>query len=290
MNFALLSSFILAGCIKEDLSDCHHIPTIEVRTVIPAGAANSGIQSVTLYVFDREGRFAGSHTAGLNEVVPLNYPGEGSLQVVAVANQSADNETVSSFISKELIATGVITLKQFRDYFSMPTYVPLSDLFWGIAGMANERRAAEHVILDISRITASVNIKIRGLKEYAAATDEDFTAVVGAAYDTVDFLGIPTGAGTNFLPQGGVFSTVGSYSQLEIPTFNIFSSAAGSDIIVRIYHNGTLIDTVTTDNQGNPLTTYNGRLLEVRISYVGGVTVTVINANWGEKLVWKDFN
>lgn len=294
LSLAFMLPFILTGCVNEDLSDCFSIPTIMVQVVAPAGADpvdSSDIKNMTLYVFDKDGRFIGTHIARPNETIALNYPDAGSLQVVAVANPSTTNETVTSFSAGDRITAGTITFKQFKNDFSTAVHTSLSDLFWGMAGVVNDRSSQEHVILDITRITASVNIKIRGLQEYAGTKDENFTVVVSTDYNTVDFLGVPSGTDTNFIFEDGVFSTVNSYSQFEIPTFNTFSSATGTNITVRIYHNGALIDTVTADEQGNPLTTYNGRLLEVRINYTGtgGVTVTVINADWGDKLVWKDF-
>lgn len=292
-SFILLFPFIFSGCIKDSLNDCFIFPSLRVIAVAPEGTIPvnpTDIQSLILYVFDKDGRFITTMPATINQTVELNFPQETALQIVALANAGTTNETVTDFITGNLISNGSINLKKLQDYLSMAVYTSPSDLFWGQVDVVNDRQSGKTTILEIKRIVSSVTVKIRGLKEFLQTTDNNFKVVVETLYNKVDFDGVPSGTGTNYLPQGGTFILVNNISQYEIPSFNILSSQQGTNIKVKIYHNDTLIDIISTDQQGNPLIAYNGIQCEVRINYSGILTVTIINAEWGEVLIWKDFS
>jgi len=89
---------ILSGCIYEDLTECP-APASGVRLIVKTAAEVNnatdfdryGIDSVTVYVFDRAGRFVtlsggGPYTIGREYALPVTLPG-GSYQFVAFTNQ-----------------------------------------------------------------------------------------------------------------------------------------------------------------------------------------------------------
>lgn len=290
--FSFLFPVIFSGCIKEDPLDCLVLPSIRVVAISPEGATPvkpADIESLILYVFDEGGKLVTTMPATLNKTIELDYFQHKTLHIVALANAGTTNETVTDFIVGDMITNGSISLKKLQDYLTMAVYTSPSDLFWGQVDVVNDRLSGKTTILEIKRIVSSVTVKIRGLKEFAQTTDDNFKIVLEAQYNKVDFEGVLSGANTNYLPQGGTFILVNNISQYEIPSFNILSAEQGTNVKVKIYRNDTLIDTISADQQGNPLIAYNGIQCEIRINYSGSLTVTIINAQWGEILIWKDF-
>lgn len=285
---------IFSGCLVGGV-DCSvlSIPSVRVVAIAPEGTTSvkpAEIETLTLYVFDQDGKFITTMPVALDKTTELDFPNVESFQIVALANGNIENETITDFINGNIISDGSISLKQLQAYLTMTVYTSPSDLFWGEANIVNDRQSGKTTILEIKRIVSSITVKIRGLKEFAQVTDDNFKIVVETEYNKVDFKGVPSGTGTYYLPLGGKFILVNNVSQYEIPSFNILSSEKGTNIKVKIYSDDTLIDTISTDHLGNPLTAYNGIQCEVRINYSGSIIVDVINAKWGEVLIWKDFN
>lgn len=292
-SLVLLFPVLLAGCIKEDATDCYVLPSIKVVATTPEGTTPvkpTDIQNLTLYVFDQNGKFITTMPATLGETMELDFPNDKTLQIVGLANGDTKNEIITDFIVGNMISNGSISLKKLQDYLTMAVYTSPSDLFWGQVDIVNDRQSGKTTILEIKRIVSSITVKIRGLKEFLQIADDNFKIVIETEYNKVGFNGVPSGTGTNYLPQGGRFILVNNISQYEIPSFNALSSEQGTNIKVKIYRNDILIDTISTDHLGNPLTAYNGIQCEIRINYSGSVIVEIINAEWGEVLIWKDFS
>lgn len=290
--FPFIFSILFSGCIKENLDNCLVFPSVRVVTVSPEGTtpANADdIKNLVLYIFDEEGRFLNTMPATLNKTIELDFPQENKLNIVAIANVQTDNETITDFIEGDLITNGSINLKKLQDYLTNVIYVSPSDLFLGQVDVVNNRQSGKTTILEIKRIVSSMTIKIRGLKEYIQATDNNFKVVVETQYNKVDFYAVPSGSNTNYLLEDATLIWVNNISQYEIPSFNLLSSPEGTEVKIRIYHNDTLIDVISTDQEGNPLIAYNGIQSEIRINYGGSIIITLISAKWGEILIWKDF-
>ena len=282
--------WVWAGCTEENLDDCEKIPGIRAVTSAPAGADPvnpSDIEALVFYVFDQDELFLGTISAALNETVLLDFPQARRFFVVGLANVSNAYESVTVFDSGDPGSKGAITLKHLREYLSSPIYDAPSDIFWGEIKFANDRKAGSVTILSITRVVSSVNIKIRGIKEYLQVDDEDFKVVLSTAYNGLNFHGQPMGATTGYMPAGSFVSQ--TPSQYNVPNFRIISQAQGSPVVLKIYHKDVLMDTIGADSNGNPFMTYNGKLLEIQISYTAYLSITVqIHSEWDKESYWKE--
>ena len=284
----LLLPFMVSGCIKDNMDDCYKFPAILALAEATVGGTPvnlQDVQDVVLYIFDQDGKFLDRIVVSINERTELDYPDATNLTIVGFANVSETNELITQLTLDSYEQDGKITLKKLQDYLSQPIYNSPSDIFWGEIDILNDRKAGETTTLSVKRIVSGVNVKIRGIKEYVSATDEDFRIVVSTDYNAVNFEGDAERGGANYMPAGGTFSSQ-SPSQLDIPTFRILSTLQGSPVTVKIYYKNVLVDTVTKDSDGNPLIAYNGKLLEVRINYIGHVTVTIRTSEWDKESIW----
>ena len=282
--------FFFPSCLVEDRNYCIRYPGVRAVAIAPEGddpVNEQEVRQVVFYVFDENEKFIDKFTAPLGVRVALNYSDVRSLYVVGLANVDRVNEMVSQFTPEAPLSDGMVTLKQLQSYLSHPVYGSPSDLFLGEVYIANNRLAGMTAELPVARVTAGVNVKIRGLEEFDSPSGEDFSVVVSADYNAFDFYGNPSGNNTNYLP-GWLFVSEDP-SHHETPIFRIIAQPQGAPVTINIYRGSTLIDVVSADSNGNPLLAYNGKLTEVRISYIGSVKVTVVNSPWGEESIWKDF-
>jgi Protein of unknown function (DUF1812). len=287
----ILLPLLIAGCLKEDMSNCYTPVLIRVVAEAPQGADPinpQDVNHVALFIFDKNGNFIDKLTGQIGQIFELNYPGEENLSIVGLANITDTNEKVTQFSNGMPETDGKILLIEMQEYLAQAIYNSPSDIFWGEIDVVNDKSGITNV-LPVKRIVASVNIKIRGLKELLQTNNEDFKVVVSTNFNAIDFDGHPEGSNTNYLPAGGKFQ-IQSPSQFDIPSFRILSSESGSPVVLKIYHNNQLIDVVTKDANGNPLLCYNGKLLEIRVNYIGNIEVSIINGQWGKETAWKDFN
>ena len=279
--YLVLLLWVWAGCTKENLDDCEQLPGIRAVTYAPSGSEpvhSQDVGTVMFYVFDEDERFLETFSAALNETVLLDYPRAARLHVVGLANTENGNPKTE----------GVITLRYLRDYLSMPVYDAPADVFWGEVQCINDRKAGSVTNLPITRVVSSVNIKIRGLKEYRQVEDEDFKLVLSADYRGVNFYGQPQGGPANYMPIGTFVSQ--DPSQYNVPNFRIISQAQGSPVVLKIYHKNELIDSFSADSNGQPFMAYNGKLLEIQISYTAYLSVSIqIHSEWDKESYWKEF-
>ena len=277
------------SCLKDDLSGCYRSHSIKIVAEVLSGGDVVDIQDikhVDLYIFNKEGKFLDKITCKLNEYVDLNYPEEEILNIVGFANISESNETITLFAEGILEKDGKICLIKFQDYLSQPIYGSPSDILWGETGVSGSD-SGNTAILPVKRIVASVNVKVRGLEELTK-TNSDFRIVLSTKYHTVDFNGNAMGNDTNYLPEGGVFASRNP-SQFEIPTFRIFATSQGTPVDVKVYYKDKLLDIISKDNEGNQLLAYNGKLLEIKISYLENAALTIqMTSDWDTETIWKD--
>jgi|GEM_PF-3766047 Protein of unknown function (DUF1812). len=273
--------WVLPGCIKENLDDCVQLPGIRAVAVAPSGyepVNSQDIGVVVFYVFDQDEKWLDTFSAALHETVLLDYPQAERLWVVGLANANNGNP----------VADGVLTLQYLRDYLSTPVYEAPSDAFWGEVNFLNKRRAGAIISLPLMRVVSSVSVKIRGLKEYRQVDDEDFSLVLSAGYQGVGFHGQPVEGLAGYLPAGDFVSQ--TPSQYNVPAFRIISSAQGSPVVLKIYHKNVLIDSISVDSSGRPLMAYNGKLLEIQISYTASLFIVVqMHSEWDQENYWKEF-
>jgi len=279
--YFIMLLWVLLGCTKENLNDCVRLPGIRAVAVPPSGyepVNSQDIGAVVFYVFDQDEKLLDTLSAALNETVLLDYPQAERLRVVGLANAN----------NGDLVADGVLTLQYLRNYLSMPIYEAPSDAFWGEVSILNKRRAGAIISLPLVRVVSSVSVKIRGLKEYRQVDDEDFSLVLSAGYQGVAFHGLPVEGLAGYLLAGTFVSQ--NPSQYNVSAFRIISSIQGSPVVLKIYHKDVLIDSISADSSGHPLMAYNGKLLEIQISYTASLFIVIqMHSEWDQENYWKEF-
>lgn len=308
INIACLvfCTLLLNSCIKEGLGNCPDNITCNIRVVIDkqSGASladDSDIKHIDLYVFDNDGYMIDKiDYMQLNKWLRVDYPSKKNLQFVAVANvgESVVLSTENIFMSDHISDCSII-LKDLEEFKSSLIYQSPDDIFWGIITMSNNGMESENIELPVNRIVSSLNLKVKGIPEYTMhlldlpylPDEDDFRFIVETRQKAINFFG--NGCGTTVRYGGNITKSDGI---CELSTFNMFSSVNGEEVKIYIYYKDILVDLITeaevsTRNSGvGKLLAYNGKLLEIFVSYQSGLQVILQSVNWwGNETLWKDF-
>ena len=289
----MLSLFLLAGCIAENLSDCARGISLRVslRNDIPGGS--EAVKDITLYVFDEDDLLLDILPVIPSEPVSLYYPGIPRLRCVSWCNTQGSALTMRPMQKGDAFEQGLVSLQQASGTRAgeVPLYVSPPDLFYGEIQIENNttgNRPVEQEIT-VSRMVSSMNITVRGLRLLAGTPEGDFRLVVHETTSQVDFLGRFGGGPAAYSPAGS-FSGSGSKDEFIVPDFHLFPVVGGAGLTVDIYHNETLIRSVSTDNMGRPIVPQTGKTLHLLINFEASLDVEIAMTGWGEEYIWKEYN
>lgn len=281
---------ICSCSVEEDMEDCDF--TAKVRAVLPGTRFdNLKVDKVTFYVFNSAGTLLETRQSELNKIEEFFYPYEGELSVYVLANdKDGINETVNA-APGGIYEGSCVNLIEIAPTTGVPNqnyavYNHPSDLLLGDESAPNSILNPNHVTdVPIHLIVGSACITMRKAKEYFNATSDDFSFLILPRYHCVNFDRTTVGDIIAMKPAGSFVKA----DEYEVAPFRFFSSTHGEPIAVYVFHEGTLVDTITTDRYGEPLVSYNGKLLDMLIDYSGNLTVSVQIMPWGEKYTWKEF-
>lgn len=240
------------------------------------------IKDITLYVFDRDGQFIRAHTEHVvNHSVEFNYPDHDRLTVVAWGNGAQGSQSLPTLNVGDKIEEAFVTLSRTRA--SMATIQSPDDLTHGLIELTKENQNVE-AVLSMSRKTSGVSLTARELKQYANASDDNFSYVLRQTGHQLDFFGNESGELSAYTPQAS-FDGNGDFAA---PIFNILTTS--SDIEVDILHGDILVATILKTPDGKPLRVEPGKTLNIMVDFTGDISVSVSLTPWGEGQIWKDFN
>lgn len=282
----LVTAFVVAGCIKEDLTGCYEPKfTLQVRAFDADGkeVGSETVKDVTLYIFDENKKFIDFCQVTLWESVILDYPDHDTLTLVAWGNCKQGHQTMPALQKGDYLETAFVSLIQTqpRKISLIPEAGSPDDLFHGIVNITTNDASGKQ--LDIRRKTSGVVITTRYLKEYVGTTEGEFSYSLRKSADKLDFYGKPNGMDISYCPDASFNGTDDFVSSI----FNILPTDA--DIKIDIFHQDVLQTTIVSDNQGHPIRAVEGRLLNVFINFKGNISVSVSVTRWGEKEIWKEF-
>lgn len=282
-----LFSVLGAGCEKDD-DDClmhHHYLVVRSFDADANDITGTGaVKEVSLYVFDKNGTYLETISAGENQRISLNYEESSPITVVAWGNSGRGRQKMPELVpGKSRLEEAFLTLLSGAGVYALSP----DDLFFGRAtldlGGATYRNGMEHR-LPIKRHAASMSIRVTGLREFVGTSDTDFYFVVRGTQQRLDFTGNLSGDAAAYKP--GVL--MNENGQFVSGIFNTFPSA-GTGISIEIYKGGTKVYTVSTDEAGRPLVLSPGRLLNVLIELAGGQKVSISVSEWGKVDISQDF-
>ncbi len=284
---SFIFTLLLSGCIAENTDDC--FKGIPLKVSFPADVPQETIKDMSLYVFDDKDLLLDILPVNSTEPVNLNYPGIPTLRCVTLCNTQGGTMLVSPLKKGDPCSDGFISLKPSasvkaeQSIFSSP-----ADLFYGELKIENNTMSnhAEEQIMDVSRMTASMNITLRGLQKLTGTDDGDYSLVVRETNSRMDFSGNYGGVPASYSPA----MTLAANKDFEVSMFRLFPATNGSGLTMDIYHNGSLLKSITTDGSGNPIIPIVGKTVNVLLNFEGSVRVDIEITSWGETVVWKEYN
>lgn len=277
------------ACIKEDLSQCatNTSITVTVKIAEVSGSPDdkSIVKDIVLYIYDENKKFLEIRETQLGNIEVLSYPNAGKLTVVAWCNTLSGSLDLTSFNSGLFLKDGYARLKKI---LSPNIYQIPDDILFGSKPIVNNQEVDEHATLYVTRVVASMNITVRNLKKFADFNDNNYSFIVGTTKTYMDFTGQYYGGGASYIPE----SSFNIPEEFIAKTFRLFPSRE-EHFSVKIFHDGTLIDEVSTANDNSPLQTIQNKTLNLLIEYNGltGISVTVKSTEWNQTHQWdKIFN
>lgn len=285
--YYLFTLLLLSGCIAENTDDC--FKGIPLKVSLPADVPQETIQDMSLYVFDDKDLLLDIFPVNGMEPVNLNYPGIPTLHCVTLCNTQDGTVLVSPLKKGDPCSDGFISLKpSVSTRAEQGIFTSPSDLFYGELEIENNTTSnggGEHTI-EVSRMTASMNITLRGLQQLIGTNDGNYSLVVRETSSRMDFNGNYGGPPASYSPA----MTLAANKDFEVSMLRLFPTAAGSGLTIDICHNGVLLKSVTADGSGNPIVPIVGKTINLLLNFESSVDVKVEVTGWGETVVWKEYN
>lgn len=285
--YYLFTLLLLSGCIAENTDDC--FKGIPLKVSLPADVPQETIQDMSLYVFDDKDLLLDIFPVNGMEPVNLNYPGIPTLHCVTLCNTQDGTMLVSPLKKGDPCSDGFISLKpSVSTRAEQGIFTSPSDLFYGELEIENNTTSnggGEHTI-EVSRMTASMNITLRGLQQLIGTNDGNYSLVVRETSSRMDFNGNYGGPPASYSPA----MTLAANKDFEVSMLRLFPTAAGSGLTIDICHNGVLLKSVTADGSGNPIVPIVGKTTNLLLNFESSVDVKVEVTGWGETVVWKEYN
>ncbi|PXV65853.1 fimbrillin-A associated anchor protein Mfa1/Mfa2 [Dysgonomonas alginatilytica] len=279
--FAFPTLILIANaCIKEDVPPCEIAVTVQIAEGSGSADDKSIVNDIVLYIFDENKKFLDTKETQLGKTEILSYPNAGKLTVVAWCNTLNGSIDITSLSPDLFLRDGYARLRRIS---SPNIYQIPDDILFGSAPVINNQSANEYVTLYVARVVASMNITVRNLKKFAGFNDDNYSFVVGTTKTYMDFTGQYYGNGASYIPE----SSFNTQNEFIAKTFRLFPSRE-ENFSVKIFHDGTLIDEVSTDNDGSPLQTIQNKTLNLLIEYNGSadISVTIKNTEWNQTHQW----
>lgn len=277
--------FVFLGCIKEDLSDC----PVTYRLVVQVDPSDDvqlrSVQDVVLFIFDENNYLLDQRNTSPGVVMELTYTGHSRLNAVAWANIDGQMNlpTLGNQMLLENAKVQLIDRMELSD--GKYAYSP-KDIFQGKKelDMALDTQNQPDVLI-IGRKVAAIRIVAKHVKEYVGATDNDFTYRVKGSKNTFDFNGNLMGDDRNYLPE----CSFNGSDELVAPPFLVFPSQPGKNVSVDIYKGTNLVYIIEADQNGLPLKTERGKLLDLVVDFSAGAHVTISVKEWNDAEVNQEF-
>lgn len=278
---AVFAAAVLAtGCIKEDTADCPDNYLLRVRAYAADQTELTATEvcDVTLYLFDGDGCFLRQVETALGRAEYIDIPKGETIQVVAWGNLGQGGQACPVLTPGDLKAEAFVTMR--ADTRAAAPCLSPDDLFHGQISVSGS--TSGDIVVPITRVTGSMAVTVRKLKEWSGFADDDFSIVVRETCNSLDFEGRPAGTMASYRP-----STAFSGSEFSAPAFNMIP---GEGLCIDIYHAGQLIYTAPAPAPaGTPIDVMAGCQTNVLIDFAGSISVSVSVKDWGQSELWKNF-
>lgn len=283
---AMAAIISLPGCVGETQS-CEARYTFIVKAYDAEGKdAGDSVESVIVYIFDRQGRFVREIETAVNSSVSL--PAQDPVSIVTWGNIGGGRQARPEFSKGDLIGDATVNLNLLGLYAGQYiVYDTPDDLFHGAISLT-PADAGTMKELPIYRSTGSLNIRIWNLKEFSGKVDDRFSIVVRETCDRLDFTGEPAGERiAAYRPNGSFRTNESQREEYFVPAFCLIPDGS---ISIDIYYEGTKLATVSRQNM-EPISIEPGMMRNVLIDLSSGsIEVNAALTPWGKYQIWKNYN
>lgn len=287
---------MITSCIKDEKGDdCPTGNFLTVKALSSSGAEfdSTVVKDVEIYIFDANGKFLEQRSVSLNSPLFLGYPNQSSLTIVALGNSKNNRQTLPILKQGSSLDSAFISLnKTSSALIEGNTTQSPSDLFYGYLKIDNyNKNSNQNYVVNMTRKVASMTVTIKGLQDHFNTTDTDFMISVDGQFSKLDFKGnLQNPEVTSYEPIGAFQSN----RDYVVPPFNLLPSSGIHTI--KIYKNGKIVYSTTTDKLGNQITSQADRLTNVLIDFTtapsesGILDVTLVITPWDQVYIWKESN
>lgn len=285
--YFMLTLLLLSGCIAENTDDCY--TGIPLTVKLPTGISPEAMKDISLYVFDDKDRLLDVFSMSNTEPVTLNHPDIPMFHCVALCNTQDGTMSVNPPQKGGSCSDGFISLKSAeptraeQGIFTSPT-----DLLYGELEIENNTTSArtERQVIAVSRMTASMNITLRGLQKLTGTEDGDYSLVVRETNSRMNFDGTYGGTPASYSPP----VIPATNKDFEVSMFRLFPTVNTTGLTIEIYHKGTLLKSIHADGSGTPIIPVVDKTTNLLLNFEGSVNVEIEITSWGETVVWKEYN
>lgn len=280
---------LLTGCVKHSKCNADYDMIVKSADINGSDITGTGVvNDVLLYIFDSNGNFIEMINTYENIIIPLNYPSEDKITVVAWGNTANGSQKMPDGKQETGINDSYVELNT-KTLGTMNQAQAPDDIFFGkkeiLFNNPSENTYLNEII--VKRKVSSVTIILHNLKQWYGSADSDYSVRISETFDAIDFNGTLVGEKVWYEPQ----SAFNSAGDLVVPTFRTLASN-GNPIIIDIYKGSDKIYSISTDKDANPLILEEGKLLAVDVDFLGEngqMTVIVKQNDWEKIDIEQDF-
>jgi hypothetical protein len=292
----------MAGCIKDDLSDCPPVvQALYLRTINANGLPVRDfeqVDEVTLFVFDENGKFMKTLHVGHDELddrimVPLEGYTGSKIYVSAWGNIGDGSVDIADIYAGNAMDMQFLALAEGGEGW----YNPPGDIFFGfreidLSAYSMLDDPGDHVeFVDVERMGATLSVTVAGIPE--DADPDDYYFVLEGQNGGYDFQGNPVQNdceirvpaardGDNFVARQPLH-LIPQTEGMSLRLYRKAEEPGGEDT--------DLTGPITEDVNGDPITLVAGKTTNVLINLAptGGLEVTVVITEWGHIYQWDEW-
>lgn len=278
--FLLLCAFLfLQACVRERAGECM-LYNLTVSAVDPQGndvTASGAISTVDIYLFDENG-FVRTIPRGSSTNFSFAASRDSKYTLIAWGNLKGDSLKLPQLTVGTSLENARIELLQ----STLGRNLPVTDLFYSrreLSATSTKSIQNDTVRLVMERLVAGLSVDVLHAAEHFGVTNDKMQIVVRSIGSSLNFLAEPSEDEAGYAPS---MSRVGDKDEWLAPLFRVFPTNADKQISIDLYRDDTLLFTITTDDDGNPLRTLPGKETYITVDFrYARLRVSVNVVPWG---------
>lgn len=278
--FLLLCTFLfLQACVREQAGECilYNLTVSAVDTQGNDVTASGAISTIDLYVFDQNG-FVRTIPRDSSTNFSFGAPNNSKYTLVAWGNLKGDSLKLPQLIVGTSLENARIELLK----STLGQNLPVTDLFYSrreLSATSTKSIQNETIRLVMERLAAGLSVDVSHAAEHFGNTEGKMHIIVRSIGSSLNFLAEPSEDEAGYAPP---MNQVGGKDEWLASLFRIFPTGADKQISIDLYRDGTLLFTITTDDDGNVLRALPGKETYITVDFrYARLRVSVSVLPWG---------